>query len=161
MPHNLELNWKNKNYNQEKVGLIGEQFKGWQKEKNDLTPHQLASRASFYVWIRGTVTRFEFAPLLMYKRYAQCRGTDSVLRTLAHLLAAHPTATPKQAKEPIISAEPTSHRRQSRISKRIIKFRTIKLKWYYEKLFIDTIFISNYRFVFPRRFSRFKSKRKR
>jgi hypothetical protein len=27
-------------------------------------------------------------------RYAQCRGTDSVLRTLAHLLAAHPRATP-------------------------------------------------------------------
>jgi hypothetical protein len=36
-----------------------------------------------------------------YSRYAQCRGTDSVLRTLAHLLAAHSTATPKQAKEPI------------------------------------------------------------
>jgi hypothetical protein len=34
-------------------------------------------------------------------RYAQCRGTDSVLRTLAHLLAAHFRATPKQAKEPI------------------------------------------------------------
>jgi hypothetical protein len=28
-------------------------------------------------------------------------GTDSVLRTLAHLLATHSCATPKQAKEPI------------------------------------------------------------
>jgi hypothetical protein len=36
----------------------------------------------------------------MHKRYAQCRGTDTVLRTLAHLLAAHSRATPKQAKEP-------------------------------------------------------------
>jgi len=35
------------------------------------------------------------------KRYAQCRGTETVLRTLAHLLAAHSRATPKQAKEPI------------------------------------------------------------
>ncbi len=39
----------------------------------------------------------------MHWRYAQCRGTDSVLRTLAHLLATHSRATPKQAKEPIIS----------------------------------------------------------
>jgi hypothetical protein len=28
------------------------------------------------------------------------KGEDSVLRTLAHLLAAHSRATPKQAKEP-------------------------------------------------------------
>jgi len=41
-------------------------------------------------------------PRLIAKRYAQCRGTDSVLRTLAHLLAAHSRATPKQAKEPSI-----------------------------------------------------------
>ena len=34
-------------------------------------------------------------------RYAQCRGTDSVLRTLALLLATLSSATPKQAKEPI------------------------------------------------------------
>jgi hypothetical protein len=34
------------------------------------------------------------------KRYAQCRGTDSVLRTLALLFAALSHATPKQAKEP-------------------------------------------------------------
>jgi hypothetical protein len=54
-----------------------------------------------YVWCRGTVKRFEDPPLLMHKRYAQCRGTDTVLRTLAHLLAAHSRATPKQAKEPI------------------------------------------------------------
>jgi len=45
--------------------------------------------------------RFKIPPLRKHKRYAQCRGTDSVLRTLAHLLAAHPHATPKQAKEPI------------------------------------------------------------
>lgn len=38
----------------------------------------------------------------IYKRYAQCHGTDTVLRTLAHLLAAHPSATPKQAKEPSV-----------------------------------------------------------
>jgi hypothetical protein len=37
----------------------------------------------------------------MHKRYAQCRGTVTVLRTLALLLAAHSRATPKQAKEPI------------------------------------------------------------
>ena len=36
-------------------------------------------------------------------RCAQCRWTDSVLRTLAHLLAAHSYATPKQAKEPTFS----------------------------------------------------------
>jgi len=36
------------------------------------------------------------------KRYAECRGTDSVLRTLALLLATHSRATPKQAKEPKI-----------------------------------------------------------
>jgi len=36
----------------------------------------------------------------MHQRYAQRRGTDSVLRTLAHLLATHSRATPKQAKEP-------------------------------------------------------------
>jgi hypothetical protein len=41
-------------------------------------------------------------PLLMHKRYAQCRGTESVLRTLAHLLAAQSRAAPKQAKEPKI-----------------------------------------------------------
>jgi hypothetical protein len=39
----------------------------------------------------------------MHQRYAQCRGTDSVLRTLAHLLATHSRATPKQAKEPRLS----------------------------------------------------------
>jgi hypothetical protein len=39
-----------------------------------------------------------------YSRYAQCRGTDSVLRILALLLAAHSRATPKQAKEPILTA---------------------------------------------------------
>jgi hypothetical protein len=33
-------------------------------------------------------------------RYAQCRGTESVLRTLALLLATHSRAKPKQAKEP-------------------------------------------------------------
>jgi len=38
--------------------------------------------------------------LLAANRYAQCRGTDTVLRTLAHLLAAHSRATPNQAKEP-------------------------------------------------------------
>jgi hypothetical protein len=52
---------------------------------------------------RGTGRRFLVARLPQAKRYAQCRGTDSVLRTLAHLLAANSTATPKQAKEPIIS----------------------------------------------------------
>jgi hypothetical protein len=36
------------------------------------------------------------------ERYAQCRWTGTVLRTLALLLAAHSSATPKQAKEPII-----------------------------------------------------------
>jgi hypothetical protein len=36
----------------------------------------------------------------MHKRYAQCRGIDSVLRTLALLLAALSRATPKQTKEP-------------------------------------------------------------
>ena len=30
--------------------------------------------------------------------------TDSVLRTLAHLLAAHANANPKQAKEPIVDS---------------------------------------------------------
>ena len=34
------------------------------------------------------------------RRYAQCRGTESVLRTLALLLAPHSRATPEQAKEP-------------------------------------------------------------
>ena len=34
------------------------------------------------------------------RRYAQWRGTDSVLRTLAHLIATDTHATPKQAKEP-------------------------------------------------------------
>jgi len=40
--------------------------------------------------------------MLILGCYAQCRGTDTVLRTLAHLLAAHSRATPKQAKEPRI-----------------------------------------------------------
>jgi hypothetical protein len=39
-------------------------------------------------------------------RYAQCRWTDSVLRTLALLLAALAYATPKQAKEPKV---PNTH----------------------------------------------------
>lgn len=38
-------------------------------------------------------------------RYAQCRGTDTVLRTLAHLLATHSRTTPKQAKEPIFDKQ--------------------------------------------------------
>lgn len=46
------------------------------------------------------MTRFENPSRHKHKRCAQCRGTDSVLRTLAHLLAAHSHATPKQAKEP-------------------------------------------------------------
>jgi len=45
---------------------------------------------------------FERPPLRKHKRYAECRGTDSVLRTLALLLATHSRATPKQAKEPKI-----------------------------------------------------------
>ena len=42
--------------------------------------------------------RFENPSRHKHNRYAQCRGTDSVLRTLAHLLAALSHATPKQAK---------------------------------------------------------------
>jgi hypothetical protein len=49
---------------------------------------------------RGTVQYFKLPQLHKHNRYAQCRGTDKVLRTLAHLLAAHSRATPKQAKEP-------------------------------------------------------------
>ena len=41
--------------------------------------------------------------LRIFESYAQCRGTDSVLRTLAHLLAALSHATPKQAKEPKVT----------------------------------------------------------
>lgn len=44
-------------------------------------------------------------PSPIYQCYAQCRGTESVLRTLAHLLAAQTHATPKQAKEPIIATQ--------------------------------------------------------
>jgi hypothetical protein len=51
-------------------------------------------------FVSGTGRGFGSAPLKKHKRYAQCRGTDSVLRTLALLLAAHSRATPKQAKEP-------------------------------------------------------------
>ena len=38
--------------------------------------------------------------LRIFESYAQCRGTDSVVRTLALLLATHSRPTPKQAKEP-------------------------------------------------------------
>jgi hypothetical protein len=34
------------------------------------------------------------------RRYAQCRWKKSGLLKLAHLLATHSSATPKQAKEP-------------------------------------------------------------
>jgi hypothetical protein len=54
--------------------------------------------------VSGTGRGFGSAPLKKHKRYAQCRGTDSVLRILALLLAAHSRATPKQAKEPILTA---------------------------------------------------------
>lgn len=52
-------------------------------------------------FVSGTGRGFESPPLRKHKRYAQCRGTDSVLRTLALLLAANSRATPKQVKEPI------------------------------------------------------------
>lgn len=45
------------------------------------------------------------AARLIARRYAQCRGTDTVLRSLAHLLATHSRATPKQVKEPILATE--------------------------------------------------------
>ena len=48
---------------------------------------------------RRTVIAPKSRTTLILDRCAQCRGTDSVLRTSAHLLAAHPTATPKQAKD--------------------------------------------------------------
>ena len=38
----------------------------------------------------------------MHQRYAQCCERDLVLRTLALLLAAHSSATPKQAKVPVV-----------------------------------------------------------
>ena len=59
--------------------------------------------SSFHNWFRGTGRGFRKAPLQKHKRYAQCRATATVLRTLALLLAALSRATPKQAKEPIIS----------------------------------------------------------
>jgi hypothetical protein len=37
---------------------------------------------------------------IIAERYPQCRGTDSVLRILAHLLATHSRATPKLLQEP-------------------------------------------------------------
>jgi hypothetical protein len=55
---------------------------------------------SLFRLVSGTGRGFGSAPLKKHKRYAQCRGTASVLRTLAHLLAARSRATPKQAKEP-------------------------------------------------------------
>ena len=58
-----------------------------------------------FVLLSGTKTRFETAAAINTGRYAQCRGKDSVLRTLAHLLAAHPHATPKQAKEPSLATQ--------------------------------------------------------
>ena len=59
---------------------------------------------SNFIFTTGTVMRFLNPQLHLAKRYAQCRGTDTVLRTLAHLLAALSCATPKQAKEPTIIA---------------------------------------------------------
>jgi hypothetical protein len=51
-------------------------------------------------FVSGTGRGFASAPLKKHKRYAQCRATEA-LRTLAHLLAAHFCAKPKQAKEPV------------------------------------------------------------
>jgi len=55
--------------------------------------------------VSGTGRGFGSALLQKHKRYAQCRGTVTVLRTLALLLAALSRATPKQAKEPEFSLQ--------------------------------------------------------
>jgi imidazolonepropionase-like amidohydrolase len=47
------------------------------------------------------------APRLIEDVYSQYRGTDSVVRTLAHLLATFSRATPKRVKEPIRSSSLT------------------------------------------------------
>ena len=52
---------------------------------------------------RGQKRASRSAAAINTGRYAQCRATATVLRTLALLLAALSRATPKQAKEPIIS----------------------------------------------------------
>jgi hypothetical protein len=52
--------------------------------------------------VSGTGRGFGSAPQQKHTRYPQCRA-DRVHHTLAHLLAAHSNATPKQAKEPIFA----------------------------------------------------------
>jgi hypothetical protein len=56
--------------------------------------------SSLFIFITWDRAKVLIARLPQAKRYAQCRGTDTVLRTLARLLAAHSCATPKQSKEP-------------------------------------------------------------
>jgi hypothetical protein len=61
---------------------------------------RISEQVGFNIPLRS-IFKTSYAPQQnKHQRYAQCRGTGLVLRTLAHLLAAHSHATPKQAKEP-------------------------------------------------------------
>jgi hypothetical protein len=73
-----------------------------QQDVSYMAGYSVAIKNSFLNLVppRGTDWRFKSPPHPIHTRYAQCRGTDSVLRTLALLLATHSLATPKQAKEP-------------------------------------------------------------
>ena len=66
-----------------------------------------------------------------YKRYAQCNGTVTALRTLAHLLATHFRTTPKQANKPRI---PTSNKKNRDTGPDRIKEKLKKWSIYIYKL---------------------------
>ena len=57
-------------------------------------------------FVRGTGRGFESPPLRKHNRYAQCRGTELVLRTLAHLHAAQTHRDTKASKRANFNTTP-------------------------------------------------------